>query len=132
MARRKTATPTPETEATPSNVHRVYPLPEATITRLRQARDRAETTNRTWLLEATAARLPGLVDSLRALGFGAEETAKKTARLPLDPETLEALQTASAATGLPQTLLLRLVIDQHAEQAPKRKRRTTKKRKGAK
>ncbi|MBD3675706.1 MAG: hypothetical protein HUJ26_19515 [Planctomycetaceae bacterium] len=132
MARQKRQGASPESEATPSNVHRVYPLPEETIERMRTARDRAESTNRTWLLEATAARLPGLVDSLRALGFGTAETPKKNARLPLDPETLEALQAASQTTGLPQTLLLQLVIDAHAtEQAPKRKRRTGK-RKGAK
>jgi hypothetical protein len=89
-------------------------LPEQTKAAAQTARDKAKKTMREWLTQATEQRLPALVSALRGLGFGAEEGERKAARWRFDAETLQALAAASEQTGLPQTLLLSLVVRQHA------------------
>lgn len=92
------------------------------------ARDRRKTTTRAWLREATTDTLPTLVAELAALGLSADGESGPC-RWRFDAESLSAIQAASAATGLPQTLVLSLLVAKHA--AVSAPRRVAKSKRGA-
>jgi hypothetical protein len=105
-------------------VHRVYRLPKSAKETMTEARDRRHTTTRAWLREATTDTLPALVAELAALGLSTTDDAAPC-RWRFDHESLTALQGASKQTGLPQTMLLSLLVAKHATaSAPRRVRRT--------
>jgi hypothetical protein len=108
------------TTANATSKHRVLQLPATTKAAAQTARTKSRKTMRAWLAEATEQRLPALVLALRALGLGADGTGdgseRKAARWRFDEATLAALAAASEQTGLPQTLLLSLVVRQAASE----------------
>lgn len=89
---------------------RVYKMEQSELASFREHRERAGMTNEVFLSRTMERRLGSLVESLKLLGFKADEEPKFPARLPLSDETLFALRDASEATGLPQSTLLNLVL----------------------
>lgn len=106
-------------------VHRVYTLPPESKKAVVAARTRSRQTTRQWLTAATTDTLPALITDLAAIGLAAPKT-RKPCRWRWDAEALEALRQAATVTGLPQNLLLALLVQRHAAAKPAKTRRAAK------
>ena len=76
-------------------------------------------------------RLPALVDSLLAMGFG-PGTKKGPSKIPVEQMTLKALRRASAQTGIPQTSLVQACLSLSVADAAKPRKAKARPRKRAK
>lgn len=92
------------------DTHRVYKITAADRRRFVDKRMEQDTTNETLLRTAVETKLDSLVESLNALGLNADTEDKRPIRLPMSDETLTALKVASENTGLPQAVLMTLVL----------------------
>jgi hypothetical protein len=111
---KKTAKKTKTTKKAVINtdaIHRVWPLPEATRDVLKAARAE-HGTNLAAASFAIHQHLPTVLRALADLGIGSKVTGAKTRkyRLPLLPEDMEALASASDETGLPATFLFKVCL----------------------
>jgi hypothetical protein len=105
--------------------HRVIALPERLREAVRRARENSGQTNLAFVAEAVAEQLPGLLQSLRALGFGGVGGKRRPARLPFSTEagTWQTLRDASEEIQVPAVQLLMLCLSAAAAQTPPRKKR---------
>ncbi|MCC9655272.1 hypothetical protein [Rhodopirellula halodulae] len=98
----------------------------------RYKRDLRGVTNQQFVDGVVSSRLEDFTQKVLALGFQKEIGSNHAARLPISDESLITLKDASFATGLPQTLILGMLLRQEYSDAPapevkEKPRKTTKK-----
>ena len=118
-----------EAEAAKDIVYRVFPLPDDLREAVRTARYRSGVTTRSFAAGAVTKYLPGLVQQLAELGFGAGGGPPRPIRLPFSRKagTLDALRAASDRTGVPASQLLGLCLAAAARTPEPKKGRRSKK-----
>ena len=112
-------------------VHRVIGLPEPLRDAVRRARESGGLTNLQFVAEAVTKQLPGLLQSLRALGFGGIGGKRRPARLPFSNEagTWQRLRDASEEIQVPAVQLLLLCLAAATADHPARPKRRRGRRK---
>jgi len=101
---------------------RVITIDKSLLEQFRKLRDAKGLTNETLIDQSVEKNLSRIVEALNKVGFKPSDDNQK-ARWSFSEETLAALGTASAATGLPGAVLLRASLALHTKARKPRARK---------
>lgn len=102
---------------------RVYYFGKELIESWRSARDRQQTTNTSFIADATDKHLSSVVRELRQIGMCGLPSERFAVRLEVPMTVLADLSDASESTGVPSSTLLSICLGRAAMTKPKRVRR---------